>query len=94
MHLLEGAPVIVVTDHAPLGPMLKAKAASEYGPVITKCRAMMMPHLPYLHFVHKPGRKHSNVDALSRLVPAVDDEERDDPGRSSLEAGDVLDEEH
>ncbi|KAE8240461.1 hypothetical protein A4X13_0g7796 [Tilletia indica] len=93
MHLLEGASVTVITDHAPLGPMLTAKASAEYSPTITKCRAMLMPHIPNLRFVHKPGRKHTNADALSRLVPPVDVDGVDDPGRSSCEAGVVLDEE-
>ncbi|KAE8228356.1 hypothetical protein CF326_g6714 [Tilletia indica] len=93
MHLLEGASVTVVTDHSPLGPMLTAKAGVEYGPIISKCRAMLMPHIPNLRFVHKPGRKHTNADALSRLVPTAGVDGGDDPRRSSFEAGDVLDEE-
>ncbi|KAE8231080.1 hypothetical protein CF326_g3912 [Tilletia indica] len=84
-HLLEGVPVTVVTDHAPLGRMLTSTASIPYGPTISKCRAILMPHLENLRFVHKPGRKHTNADALSRLVP------RSDPGRSSLQGGDVLD---
>ncbi|KAE8240474.1 hypothetical protein A4X13_0g7789 [Tilletia indica] len=91
MHLLEGALVTVVTDHSPLGPMLTAKAGVEYGPIISKCRAMLMPHIPNLRFVHKPGRRHTNADALSRLVSSEEVQALDDPGRSFFEAGDVLD---
>ncbi|KAE8216475.1 hypothetical protein CF327_g344 [Tilletia walkeri] len=80
-HLLEGAPVTVVTDHAPLGRMLQSVGPIPYGPTISKCRAILMPHMDNLRFVHKPGRKHTNADALSRLV------HRSDPGRSSFEGG-------
>ncbi|KAE8217187.1 hypothetical protein CF326_g9534 [Tilletia indica] len=85
-HLLEGAPVTVITDHAPLGRMLQSVGPIPYGPTISKCRAMLMPHMENLRFVHKPGRKHTNADALSRLVGDRD------PGRSASEGGDVLDE--
>ncbi|KAE8218234.1 hypothetical protein CF319_g7853 [Tilletia indica] len=84
-HLLEGVPVTVVTDHAPLGRMLQSVGPIPYGPTISKCRAILMPHMENLRFVHKPGRKHTNADALSRLVV------RQDPGRSVFEGGDVLD---
>ncbi|KAE8186621.1 hypothetical protein CF336_g6911 [Tilletia laevis] len=77
-HLLEGVPVTVVTDHAPLGRMLQSTGPIPYGPTISKCRAILMPHMENLRFVHKPGRKHTNADALSRLVV------RSDPGRSAL----------
>ncbi|KAE8228256.1 hypothetical protein CF326_g6819 [Tilletia indica] len=84
-HLLEGVPVTVVTDHAPLGRMLQSTGTIPYGPTISKCRAILMPHMENLRFVHKPGRKHTNADALSRLVV------QSDPGRSALKGGDVLD---
>ncbi|KAE8191782.1 hypothetical protein CF336_g4721, partial [Tilletia laevis] len=83
-YLLEGALVTVVTDHQPMGAMLQSTAGVSYGPNIARCRAQLMPHLPHLRFVVKPGALHSNVDALSRL--------HTDPGRSAFLGGDVLDE--
>ncbi|KAE8218414.1 hypothetical protein CF319_g7709 [Tilletia indica] len=68
LHLLEGVDVTVVTDHSPLGPMLTSSAGAKYGPVISKCRALLMPHLAHLRFVHRAGASHVNADALSRLV--------------------------
>ncbi|KAE8269557.1 hypothetical protein A4X09_0g2770 [Tilletia walkeri] len=68
LHLLEGADVTVVTDLGPLGPMLTSEAGAKYGPVISKCRALLLPHLGHLRFVHRPGSSHVNADALSRLV--------------------------
>ncbi|KAE8184281.1 hypothetical protein A4X06_0g7560 [Tilletia controversa] len=68
-HLLEGAEITVVTDHQPLGPMLSASAGQVYGPVISRCRALLSPHLHNLRFVHRSGKSHTNADSLSRLVP-------------------------
>ncbi|KAE8242580.1 hypothetical protein A4X03_0g8006 [Tilletia caries] len=67
-HLLEGVPVTVVTDHLPMSKMLTSTGATQYGPVISRCRALLLPHLHLLRFEYRTGRKHSNVDALSRLV--------------------------
>ncbi|KAE8223477.1 hypothetical protein CF319_g3496 [Tilletia indica] len=80
-HLLEGAAVTVVTDHAPMGAMLTSSSSTVYGPVISRCRALLLPHLQNLRFHHRAGRSHTNVDSLSRLVAP---EEDDDPGRSSI----------
>ncbi|KAE8242509.1 hypothetical protein A4X13_0g7127 [Tilletia indica] len=75
-HLLEGAITTVVTDHAPMERMLRSTAPIAYGPTITRCRAVLMPHLPNLRFVYRPGPRHTNADALSRLPIA-------DQGRSA-----------
>ncbi|KAE8264139.1 hypothetical protein A4X09_0g7049 [Tilletia walkeri] len=83
-HLLEGAQVTVITDHAPMEKMLRSTTATPYGPAISRCRAFIMPHLPNLRFLYRPGPRHVNVDALSRLPPA-------DQGRSELDGGHVLD---
>ncbi|KAE8262150.1 hypothetical protein A4X09_0g7524 [Tilletia walkeri] len=68
-HLLEGAAITVVTDHSPLGAMLNAGSSQVYGPVITRCRALLLPHLHNFEFVHRPGSAHKNVDSLSPLPP-------------------------
>ncbi|KAE8218241.1 hypothetical protein CF319_g7848 [Tilletia indica] len=81
-HLLEGAPVTVITDHSSMEQMLQSTAAIHYGPTISRCRALLMPHLPNLAFRYRPGPRHNNVDALSRLIP--------DPERSASVGGDVL----
>ncbi|KAE8267106.1 hypothetical protein A4X09_0g5244 [Tilletia walkeri] len=67
-HLLEGAPVLVITDHAPMAAMLTSASSTRYGPTITKCRALLLPHLHNLRFEHRAGRSHTNVDSLSRLI--------------------------
>ncbi|KAE8218038.1 hypothetical protein CF319_g8005 [Tilletia indica] len=83
-HLLEGAQVTVITDHAPMERMLQSTANVPYGPTISRCRALMMPHLPNLRFQYRPGPRHINADALSRLPS--------DQGRSASIGGRVLDE--
>ncbi|KAE8216660.1 hypothetical protein CF327_g133 [Tilletia walkeri] len=82
-HLLEGASVTVVTDHSSMEKMLRSTANTPYGPTISRCRALLMPQLPNLRFVYRPGPRHTNVDALSRLLP--------DQGRSDLIGGHVPD---
>ncbi|KAE8190352.1 hypothetical protein A4X06_0g3837 [Tilletia controversa] len=69
-HLFEGALVTVVTDHSPMERMLRSTNDIPYGPTISRCRAMIMPHLPNLRFIYRPGALHTNADALSRLPPA------------------------
>ncbi|KAE8223475.1 hypothetical protein CF319_g3494 [Tilletia indica] len=69
-HWLEGTFVTVVTDHSPLGQMLNSTAPITYGPTIARCRALLLPHLTNIRFVHRAGVKHTNADALSRLPPA------------------------
>ncbi|KAE8229707.1 hypothetical protein CF326_g5316 [Tilletia indica] len=78
-HILEGASVTVVTDHAPMERMLTSTAGVAYGPTITRCRALLLPHLGNLRFVYRPGSRHTNVDALARLPI--------DPGRSVSKGG-------
>ncbi|KAE8234081.1 hypothetical protein CF326_g872 [Tilletia indica] len=68
-HLLEGASVTVITDHAPMERMLRSSGNVTYGPTISRCRALLMPQLPNLTFVYRPGSSHVNADALSRLPP-------------------------
>ncbi|KAE8228228.1 hypothetical protein CF326_g6849 [Tilletia indica] len=72
-HMLEGAKVTVITDHAPIPGMLSSRpGAIPYGHAVERARVVLRPHLDNLRFVYRPGRLHVNVDALSRLV-------RDDP---------------
>ncbi|KAE8220010.1 hypothetical protein CF326_g8827, partial [Tilletia indica] len=82
-YLLEGALVTVITDHAPMEKMLRSTANIPYGPTITRCRALLLPHLPNLRFIYKKGSTHINVDALSRAGL--------DQGRSASQAGLVMD---
>ncbi|SPC67793.1 uncharacterized protein UHOD_12042 [Ustilago sp. UG-2017b] len=69
-HFLEGAiKIMVITDHAPLGAALQACSPSmcQFTPCIEQFQAYLMPFLDSMDFVHKLGKQHSNVNALSRL---------------------------
>lgn len=66
-HLLEGARVTVVTDHAPLEAIVKAKTHKILTPNLGKARLQLAPYVHNFTFVFREGRSHSNVDALSRL---------------------------
>ncbi|KAE8187021.1 hypothetical protein CF335_g7288 [Tilletia laevis] len=61
LHLLEGAEVTVVTDHAPLGAMLTSSAGAKYGPVISRCRALLLPHLSNLRAPGSDSAQHGRV---------------------------------
>ncbi|KAE8256495.1 hypothetical protein A4X03_0g5351 [Tilletia caries] len=82
-HLLEGAEVTIITDHEPMDKMLTSTANITYGPAISRCRAILMPHLSNFRFQYRPGSRHVNVDALSRLVPGS--------GQPASGGGDVVD---
>ncbi|KAE8185966.1 hypothetical protein CF335_g7578, partial [Tilletia laevis] len=75
-HLLEGVITTVVTDHAPMERMLRSTTSIAYGPIITRCRAVLMPHLANIRFVYRPGPRHTNADALSRLPTMTVDQGR------------------
>lgn len=64
---LEGASTTVVTDHAPLPGILRAADYKITSPTLAAVRQKLMPFLPNLRFVYKPGKLHANVDGLSRL---------------------------
>ncbi|KAE8228098.1 hypothetical protein CF326_g6981 [Tilletia indica] len=71
-HLLEGSDVTVITDHAPVAGMLNSRTGLvPYGRTVEKARALLRPHLDHLRFVYKPGKIHTNVDALSRLPTPI-----------------------
>ncbi|CAO1625281.1 unnamed protein product [Parajaminaea phylloscopi] len=74
-HYLEGARVVVVTDHAPLEGILRAKDHKISSPALNRARQRLLPHLENLTCVFRPGATHTNVDSLSRL--RIDDEAYD-----------------
>lgn len=75
-YWLEGGALTVVTDHQPLGPVLKAPSHQTYSDRIEAIRSKISPYLDNITFVYKQGATHINVDALSRLPQ--DDPDADD----------------
>ncbi|CAO1616796.1 unnamed protein product [Parajaminaea phylloscopi] len=66
-HLLQGAQLTVITDHSPLGSVMKAASHRVFTPRLEDIRAQLAPYLHQITFVHKAGDTHVNVDSLSRL---------------------------
>lgn len=66
-HWLEGAPVTVVTDHAPLQGIVSASTHKDLTPELARLRHRLSPYVHNFKFVYKPGLQHANVDGLSRL---------------------------
>ena len=71
-YFLEGAsaPIVVITDHSPLGAIINAKPDKQYTPIISEKRAMIGSIAQRMKFLYKQGSTHTNVDSLSRLDAA------------------------
>lgn len=75
---IEGEKVMLITDHAALQ---WAKAYENSNRRLAAWGTVFSAYTPHLSIVHRPGRKHSNVDPLSRLYrapPPQDSPVRDD----------------
>lgn len=68
LKYLEGRPFTVFTDHQNLNSALRGHSESLYSRQTEKFRVLLSPYLSQMTIVHKPGRHHRNVDALSRLL--------------------------
>ena len=75
---IEGEKITLVTDHAALQ---WAKTYENSNRRLAAWGTIFSAYAPHLSIVHRPGRKHSNVDPLSRLYrapPPQDSPARDD----------------
>jgi hypothetical protein len=61
-HYLEGAPFRLITDHAPLTQLIKLKDPKG---IVARYIMRLQPY--DIDLVIRPGRKHSDADALSRI---------------------------
>lgn len=64
-YYLEGAQIIVVTDHQALVNILKTNTRQTFNQRVQNHRMLLSPY--EIDIVYRPGRKHANADALSRL---------------------------
>ena len=75
---IEGEKVMLITNHAALQ---WAKTYENLNHRLAAWGTVFSAYAPHLSIVHQPGRKHSNVDPLSRLyqaLPPQDSPARDD----------------
>jgi hypothetical protein len=64
---LDGVPFTVVTDHQPILQVVSSNSKTLTSPRVERWRMLLQPYIGQMTFVHKAGKKHLNVDALSRL---------------------------
>jgi hypothetical protein len=64
---LNGVPFTVVTDHQPILQVVFSNSKTLTSPRVERWRMLLQPYIGQIAFVHKAGKKHLNVDALSRL---------------------------
>jgi hypothetical protein len=64
---LDGVPFTVVTDHQPILQVVSSNSKTLTSPRVERWRMLLQPYMGQMTFVHKAGKKHLNVDALSRL---------------------------
>jgi hypothetical protein len=75
---LDGTPFTVVTDHQPIIQVVESSSRTITSPRVERWRMLLQPYVGQMTFVHKAGKLHGNVDALSRLPrePKKDEEAR------------------
>jgi hypothetical protein len=64
---LDGVPFTVVTDHQPILQVVSSNSKTLTSPRVERWRMLLQPYMGQMTFVHKAGKTHLNVDALSRL---------------------------
>jgi hypothetical protein len=64
---LDGVPFTVVTHHQPILQVVASNSKTLTSPRVERWRMLLQPYMGQMTFVHKAGKIHLNVDALSRL---------------------------
>jgi hypothetical protein len=80
---LDGTPFTVVTDHQPILQVVESSSKTITSPRVERWRMLLQPYIGQMTFVHKAGKLHSNVDALSRLPRSGDNEGRTNEARNA-----------
>jgi hypothetical protein len=60
-------PFTVVTDHQPILQVVSSNLKTLTSSRVERCRMLLQLYMGQMTFVHKAGKKHYNVDALSSL---------------------------
>ena len=88
---IEGEKILLVTDHAALQ---WARTYENANRRLAAWGAVFSAYAPGLEIIHRPGRKHSNVDPLSRLprvIPAFTSPLRDESLSIQINVPDITD---
>jgi hypothetical protein len=64
---LDGVPFTVVTDHQPILQVVSFNSSTITSLRVERWRMLLQPFMGQITFVHMAGKRHLNVDALSRL---------------------------
>jgi hypothetical protein len=78
---LDGSPFTVVTDHQPIIQVVESSSKTLTSSRVERWRMLLQPYMGQMSFVHKAGKLHGNVDALSRLPRETDPGEERSPRR-------------
>lgn len=65
---LDGIPFTVVTDHQPILTVVNSSSKTLTSPRVERWRMLLQPYIGQVTWIHKAGKIHTNVDALSRLT--------------------------
>lgn len=65
---LDGSSFTVITDHSNLRSVLDSSTPTLYSWSVAKFRMLLQPYRSNMTILHKAGKTHTNVDALSRLA--------------------------
>jgi hypothetical protein len=68
---LNGSPFTVVTDHQPMIQLVESSSKTLTSPRAERWRMLLQPYVGQMSFVHRAGKLHGNVDALSRLPSEI-----------------------
>ena len=88
---IEGEKILLVTDHAALQ---WARTYENANRRLAAWGAVFSAYAPGLEIIHRPGRKHSNVDPLSRLprvIPSFTSPMKDESSSIQINVSDVTD---
>ena len=68
---LDGVAFTVITDHQPILRVINSSSQTLTSTRVERWRMLLQPYAGQITWIHKSGKTHTNVDALSRLTREV-----------------------